>query len=438
MASGKFIIQTNNDWNTIFFRFKQGNQFDIKTSTGLQVPKGRWSDAKQEILVSKDVHYKEMNIKLKEFQAFIRKEYEDTKLNDVTLLINSKWLKEKINVFFNRETENEKINEKLFFTNFIESFIQEAKTKRTKNGASIKPRTIQYYNTALTKIIAFESYIGIKLKLIEIDLVFHEKFINYLENEEFLNRNTIGGFIDTVKQFCANADKKGLSVCKDYKLTEFYSPSNKTKDIYLKDSEINMIYDTNFEQDYLDNSRDWFIIGLRTGFRISDFLQLQKDNLNDGFIYKETLKTEFPVIIPIHQQVQEILDKRNGEFPRRISDQKFNQYVKEVAKIAGIVEPTEGAKMVSNEIIKDGKKKKISRKQFGIYPKYELVSSHTCRRSFATNLYGKIDTLTIMRVTGHKSERIFLDYIKITPREYAEKIKAYWKQQHQLNNQEVY
>jgi integrase len=429
MASGNYKIQTDNDWNTIFFRFKQGKQFDIITSTGLQVPKGRWSDAKQEILATKEIHYKELNVKLKEFQAYIRKEYEDTKLNDTTILINPKWLKEHISMFFNRETENEKINEKLFFSNFIDSFIEEAKTKRTKRGVPVKSRTIQYYNTTLNKITAFESFIGVKLKLTEINLSFHEKFIDYLENEEHLNDNTIGGFIDTVKQFCANADKKEITVCKDYKLTEFYSPSNKTKDIYLKDSEINTIYNTKYEQDYLDNTKDWFIIGLRTGFRISDFLKLEKNNLDDGFIYKETFKTEFPVIIPIHEQVQEILDKRNGEFPRKISDQKFNKYVKEVAEIAGITEPTEGAKMVVKEIIKDGKKKKISRKKFGNYPKYELVSSHTCRRSFATNLYGKIDTLTIMKITGHQSEKIFLDYIKITPKEYAEKLKAHWKQQ---------
>jgi integrase len=427
MATGKFRLKTNNDWNTIFFRFKQGKQFDIETSLGIQVPKGRWSDSKQEILTTKEVSYKDINVKLKEFEAYIRKEFENSKLADESIIINGRWLKEKIDIFFNRETENKKTNQKLFLANFIESFIEEAKTKRTKRGTPVKPRTIQYYQTTLNKITAFEAFVGVKLKLAEIDLNFHEKFINYLMKEEILSDNTIGGFIDTIKLFCGNASKKELNVSKDYKLTEFYSPSNKTKDIYLKDSEINLIYNTRFEQDYLDNAKDWFIIGARTGFRISDFLQLEKENLDDGFIYKETFKTEFPVIIPIHEQVQEILDKRNGEFPRKISDQKFNEYIKEVVKIAGITERTEGAKMVLQEITKDGKKKKISRKKFGIYPKNELVSSHTCRRSFATNLYGKIDTLTIMKITAHQSEKVFLDYIKITPKEYAEKLKAFWK-----------
>ncbi|AYN05480.1 tyrosine-type recombinase/integrase [Flavobacterium sp. 140616W15] len=427
MATGKFRLKTNNDWNTIFFRFKQGNKFDIETSIGIQVPKGRWSDVKQEILSTKEINYKTINVKLKEFEAYIRKEYENTKIINESTIINSKWLKEKIDTFFNRETENKTANEKLFFSNFIGSFIEEAKTKRTKRGTPVKPRTIQYYNTTLNKITTFESFAGYRLKLTDIDLNFHEKFIDYLEKEEFLINNTIGGFIDTIKLFCGNADKKELNVCKDYKLTEFYSPSNKTKDIYLKDSEIDLIYNTKFEQDYLDNTKDWFIIGVRTGFRISDFLKLEKENLDNGFIYKNTHKTEFPVIIPIHEQVQEILDKRNGEFPRKISDQKFNEYIKKVSEIAGLTELTEGAKKVTFEVIKDGKKKNISRKKFGKYPKHELVTSHACRRSFATNLYGKIDTLTIMKITGHKSEKIFLDYIKITPKEYAEKLKAFWK-----------
>ena len=98
----------------------------------------------------------------------------------------------------------------------------------------------------------------------------------FLENEELLNENTIGGFIDTIKLFCGNASKKELNICKDYKLSEFYSPSNKTKDIYLKDFEIEKIHKTRYDQDYLDNAKDWFIIGVRTGFRISDFLKMQE------------------------------------------------------------------------------------------------------------------------------------------------------------------
>lgn len=427
MATSKFRIKTANDWNSIFFRFKQGKQFDTECSIGIQIPKGRWSESKQEVLTTKEVNFKDINIKLKELNAYISKEYEATKLSENLILINTKWVKEKIDVFFNRETKNEDVNEKFFFTNFISSFIEDAKTKRNRKGIPIKPRTIQHYSTTLNKIKSFEKFTGIKLKITEIDLSFHNEFISYLDKEQKLNQNTIGGYVDDIKLFCGNADKKGITVSNEFKNTEFYSPSNKTKDIYLKEEEINLIYNTTFKQDYLDNTRDWFIIGLRTGLRISDFLKLTNDHIDEEFIYKETEKTEFPVIIPIHNQVQEILTKRNGNFPRKISEQKFNIYVKEVAKIAGLTELTEGAKMCEIETIINGKVEIIHRKTFSKYPKYELVSSHICRRTFATLLYGKIDTLTIMKITGHSTESQFLKYIKITPKEYAEKLKAFWK-----------
>ncbi len=72
---------------------------------------------------------------------------------------------------------------------------------------------------------------------------------------------------------------------------------------------------------------------------------------------------------------------------------------------------------------------KTKRKEYKVFEKHELISSHTCRRSFATNLYGKLDNLTIMGITGHKTEAEFLKYIKITPRQNADMLKAYWNRQ---------
>lgn len=432
MATGKFRLKTNNEWNTIYYRFKQGKQFDIEISLGTQVPKGRWSDIKQEILATKEISYAKINVKLKEFDTFIRKEYENTKLADESILINSKWLKEKIDVFFNRETKNEETNERLFFTNFISSFIEESRTKKTRNNTPVKYRTIQHYTTTQNKVKDFEEHIGNKIKLLEVNLKFHSNFIDFLDSAQKLNPNTIGGYVDDIKLFCRNADNKGYEIPNDYKLQEFYSPTNKTNDIYLKETEIKAIYDTHFEQDYLDNARDWFIIGLRSGLRISDILTLSKKDIVDGFIQIQTKKTDYPVIIPLHRDVKEILAKRQGEFPRIISDQNFNLYIKEVAKIAGLTEKVEGAKITKIIIEENGKKEEIHRKNFGKFPKHELVSSHICRRTFATLLYGKIDTLTIMKITGHQTEKQFLGYIKVTPKEYAQKLKDYWKKNEEL------
>ena len=289
MATGKFRINTSNDWNTVFYRFKHSNQFDCECSTGIQIPNKRWSESKQEVLTSKDVNHIEINHRLKGLDSLIRKEYENSKLQAET--INLSWLKEKINIYFNRETNNVDVDKTIFLTNYMTSFIEEAKTKKTRNNTIIKPRTIQHYTTALNKVLAFETVTRCKIKLTDVSISFHTKFVEYLENVEKLNPNTIGGYVDVIKLICGNADKKGIVVSKEFKLSEFYAPTNDTKDIYLNNDEINQIFNAKFEQDYLDNARDWFIIGLRTGLRISDFLKLSKEYLIDGFIQKQSKLT---------------------------------------------------------------------------------------------------------------------------------------------------
>ena len=123
------------------------------------------------------------------------------------------------------------------------------------------------------------------------------------------------------------------------------------------------------------------------------------------------------VVIPLHQNIIEIIKQRG--MPRRISDVKFNLYFKEVCFEVGLTDEVKGSLLIKDE------KKDIYRKKLGVYEKYKLVSSHTCRRSFATNFYLMgLPALTIMAITGHTTEKSFLAYIKVTPKEHAEKMLA--------------
>lgn len=423
MAFVKYRLHTNNEWNTVYLRFKQGEKFDTEVATDIKVPKGRWSN-KGKILPTPKLNVTQTNKKLKLLSDFVLSSYESAKLEGV--IIDNQWTRKQINTFFNKESSDESQNRSIFFNEHVTHFIEEAQVKRTKKNTLRKPRTIAHYQTTLSKLLLFEKYRKKKLLIKEIDTTFYYNFIEYLESVHYLSQKTIGGYIDDIKLFCKSAKRKGYQIPNDYE-DQFHSPDNETHDIYLNESEINKIFTHTFNEDYLDNARDWFIIGLWTGLRISDFLKLTKENIDNGFFEKTTEKTGFPVIIPIHPQVQSILDKRNGMFPRRISDQKFNDYIKRVCKKAGITEQVEGAKMCPQIIIDhNGEEKKIYRKVVGKYPKYKLVTSHCCRRSFATNLYGKLDTLTIMNITGHRTEKQFLDYIKITPKEHANKLKELW------------
>lgn len=435
MASVNYRVKNlSSEWVSIYVRFKQGNQFDTEATTSLECPSERWSKTKQEVLSTPLLKYKEVNKKLNEFKVYLKNEYESTKTNEDEIIINNNWLKDKINYFFNKQNVNEEEKKKLFFVDYVLSFIEESKTKRNRLGNPIKERTIQHYNTTLNKIKSYQDFTNRRLKITDINLEFHNKFIGYLERKERLNNNTIGGYIDDVKLFCNNASKKGLKISPDVKSSEFYTPKNKTNDIYLKEDEITSIFDCDLDFDYLDNARDWFVIGLRTGLRVSDLLKLDKSFVEDDeFICLTTIKTEYPIIIPIHDQVKKILQKRNGDFPRKISDQKFNDYIKIVAQKAGITEMVDGSRMDEVKITENNKEKTLHRKVNKKYPKYELVSSHICRRTFATNLYGQIDTMTIMKITGHTTERQFLSYIKITPKEYALRLKALWERQLSVN-----
>ena len=110
--------------------------------------------------------------------------------------------------------------------------------------------------------------------------------------------------------------------------------------------------------------------------------------------------------VPLHQKVIEILDKRSGAFPHPISDQKYNDYIKDVCQIAKINDKISGSKKSET-----APKSKIYRKDVGTFEKWELITSHIGRRSFATNFYGKIPTTYLIYVTGHSTEQMFLTYI---------------------------
>ncbi|MEB3799601.1 hypothetical protein INQ45_00395 [Flavobacterium columnare] len=85
-------------------------------------------------------------------------------------------MKSKIDAFFNRESNKEAENNKIFFTNFISTFIDDSKTSRNRLGNDIKRRTIQHYITTQNKILAFEKEHNVKLKISDIDLEFHNFF----------------------------------------------------------------------------------------------------------------------------------------------------------------------------------------------------------------------------------------------------------------------
>ncbi len=133
-------------------------------------------------------------------------------------------------------------------------------------------------------------------------------------------------------------------------------------------------------------------------------------------------KTKNPATVPIMKTYIEEFIK--NEFPYKISIQKFNEYLKDLCQECKINEPTKG-NLFDN---------KTNRKKLGTYPKYELISSHICRRSFATNYYKLIPTPILMEITAHSKESMFLEYIG-KPKDKDQNANLFLKLVQEMNSQ---
>ncbi len=197
----------------------------------------------------------------------------------------------------------------------------------------------------------------------------------------------------------------------------FTKPAEEADNIYLSLTELNLIHSLDLsDKRTLENVRNLFLIGCYTGLRFSDFSKLAQQNIADGYITIQQTKTGDDVIIPVHNIIKKIIKKHNG-IPAIVSNQKFNIYLKDICKtIPAFLES------VPKVITKAGKKVTLNLR------KWQMISSHTARRSFATNEYlNGTPSITIMAVTGHKTEKAFLKYIKVNFREHAEKMKFLWE-----------
>jgi integrase len=418
MKAKFFTIKGKNDHVSIYMRFWDGQRIDQKAKTGLSVLYDNWSNATQQVrprATAKDKDF--VNGKLRALKSHVLESY-NIEYNDGEHIGND-WLKKTVNSFFNRVNSTEL--DQIYFTDWIAKFIESAPSRHYK-GRPLAIGTIKNYKTAFHKLLMFEKHRGAKLKHGQIDLAFHQDYVNFCRDVEHLSDNSIGTHIKQIKVFGRKLEMEGLPINPQFTHPDFVRLTNETKDVYLNDEEVDIVSNYDFGESLrLDNARDLFIIGLRTGLRVSDFLSLKEIDMKKGFIEVKTQKTGETVVIPLHHQITTILDKRNGALPHSISDQKFNEYIKEVCRIAGITQHVSGAKM----------NPETKRKESGTFRKYELISSHTCRRSFASNLYGKLPNMVIMGITGHRTEVQFLKYIKITKQEHAETLKKHWAKEQQ-------
>jgi integrase len=383
-------------------RYRLGRAIDFNASIGTNVLIDNWDKEKNRVKnrsVIKD------RTEINKLISNLTKHFEDFTNENVSkgYTPNYKEVKKHFDKYFTVAKPKQN-NETLFA--YIDYLINRPETNRNLSEGSIK--NYRLTNTFLKRFndevypIDFDS----------INLDWYNDFVEWCESQN-LSKNYIGKHIKSLKTFMNNAVEDGKTQNLQYRSKRFIVLREDADNIYLTMDELNSLWRLDLSHEpRKEDVRNLFLIGAFTGLRVSDYNSLKDENLttvNGVRMFKvKTQKTKKEVAIPLHPIVEQVLKQNNGKPPKSIPDQKINDIIKEVSESAGIDE-------VSYTTITRGGKE-ITKKSY----KFELVKTHTARRSFCTNAYlSNMSTIDIMAISGHTTEKAFLNYIKVTPEQTA-------------------
>jgi len=373
-------------------------------STGLKIPPDKWNIKKQRV---KDTYknHADLNSKLSGLERCYSETFEREVLNGTP---NPETLKKALYEYLNPPG----FDAREFF-----GLAERFERGEITNGKELdkSPHTLKGYKTLVSHLLDFQRDKRFPISFNTFTLEFSSKYKQYLSNKKKLSHNSIAKDFRILKTFLNYALVTGLTSNMAFKNPRFGLTENETESTYLTEKEILKLFNHNFSnKPKLERVRDLFVFGCFTGLRFSDFSKVKPENIteidNSTFIRLKTQKTKEPLIIPAHPVILQIFDRYKdnpNKLPRAISNQPFNNYLKIICKEAGL---TEKGRLFTNPD-----------KQL-----FELITSHTARRSFATNLYLQgFPVIDLMRITGHKKETTLLNYIKVSKLDTAKRLAAH-------------
>ena len=282
---------------------------------------------------------------------------------------------------------------------------------------------IKDYKTLRKHLTKFKEFSSQPVTFKNLNLKFYEEFMDYLSNKLVQRDGTIGLLTNSagkvIKLLKAFVNYQiANKVIPPVDLSKFVVVTEETDAIYLNENELEIIYKLDlYENRDFEVVRDVFIVGCYTGLRYSDLSNLNSENIDvaSGNIHIKQKKVHRAVTIPMLDYVPIILEKYNYMLPK-IPQHKFNIAIKEIGKLANI--------NIKVEIVN----KKGNSRITAVYEKWELISSHTCRRSFCTNMFRSgFPAEELMKISGHKSSSAFMRYIKIDGAESADRLRTFRK-----------
>lgn len=282
-----------------------------------------------------------------------------------------------------------------------------------------RPNTVKALGTLYNHLERYEQDKRQPLAYTSLTRSFWHDFSAYLVHTAGLVDNTIAKLMARFKHFLADAHELGRNPVQDYKRWRW---ARREPDVVaLTQAELTALEQVNVSMlpgaARLENARALFLISCYTGLRFSDVAALKPEHQRGEWLQLTAQKTNEKLTVPLRgSRAVPLLAALWAGTIRPISNQKLNNYIKDVARLAGIDAPTERVEY------------RGSQRTSETLPKHELTSSHTGRRTFVTlSLEGGLSWETIMKATGHKDFKSFRRYIQVTPERLLSDFARVWE-----------
>ena len=310
--------------------------------------------------------------------------------------------KEQFQSVFNSNIGREKkvVLEKSFFQYYDDFMAEEGAFNQWTEATKTKLKVIRNHLFNFDSELTFE-------KLTEQKFI---EYLNYLQRELKLKNSTILKHSSFVKWFLRWSCRKGYNTNTFFEVFKPKLKDTQKKVIFLTPTEFKQFreYQIPEQKKYLERVRDVFLFQCFTGLRYSDVENLKKSDIRDNFIEVTTVKTSDSLKIELNQHSRGILEKykdykdTKGRALPVITNQKMNEYLKELAELAGIDEPIRETYYIGNERFDE------------VTPKYALIGTHAGRRTFICNALSLgIPPQVVMKWTGHSDYKAMKPYIDI-------------------------
>jgi len=384
----------------------------IEFTTGYRIDSAKWDADKQRVKNGCSNKLKqsasEINASLLEYYTEIQSIFKRFEVEDV--MPTPEQIKEAFNALHKPVSEEPKPKKEALpcdFFQVFDDFVEDCGRQNNWTDSTFeKFAAVKNHLTNFREGLTFEFFDERGLN----------DYVGYLRDVKEMRNTTIGKQLSFLKWYLRWAFKKGVHQNNAY---DSYKPklkSTQKKIIFLTWDELNRLreFKIPFNKQALDRVRDVFLFQCFTGLRYSDVFNLRRSDIKGDHIEVTTVKTSDSLIIELNKHSKEIIDKykdvafEDGKVLPVITNQKMNDYLKELAELAGIDEPVRQTYYRGNERIDE------------VTPKYALLGTHAGRRTFICNALALgIPPQVVMKWTGHSDYKAMKPYIDI-----ADDIKA--------------